>query len=120
MKFTNLLGLALAATIVAPLAAGAADAPAAFNACKACHKVEAGGKALGPSLFGVVGRKAGTLDGFAYSPAMKAAGWVWTPEELSKYIADPKATVPGNKMPFAGLKKPEDVKAVVEYLETLK
>ncbi len=120
MKLTNLLGLAFAAAIALPVAAGAADAPAAFNACKACHKTVAGGKGIGPSLFGVVGRKAGTEEGFNYSPAMKAVGWVWTPDELGKYIADPKGVVPGNRMPFMGLKKPEDVKAVVEYLGTLK
>lgn len=120
MKFTKILGLAVAAAVVVPMAAGAAEAPAAFNACKACHKTVAGGKGVGPSLFGVVGRKAGTLEGFNYSPAMKAAGWAWTPEELSKYIADPKGTVPGNKMPFAGLKDPTKVKEVVDYLATLK
>ena len=100
--------------------AQAAEAPKAFNFCKACHKVEPGKNAVGPSLFGVVGRKAGTEPGYKYSPAMEAAGWIWTPEKLSEYLADPKKVVPGNKMVFAGLKKPEQVKEVVEYLETLK
>lgn len=100
--------------------ANAADAPKAFNFCKACHRTEAGKNAVGPSLFGVVGRKAGTEPGYKYSPAMAAAGWEWTPEKLSEYLADPKKVVPGNKMVFAGLKKPEQVKEVVEYLETLK
>ncbi|MDA8229857.1 MAG: c-type cytochrome [Magnetospirillum sp.] len=120
MKFTNVLGLAVAAAIIAPVAAGAAEPPAAFNACKACHKTEAGKNGIGPSLFGVVGRKAGSLEGFNYSPAMKNAGWVWDVAKLTQYIGDPKAVVPGNKMPFAGLKKPEDAKAVAEYLATLK
>lgn len=113
----------IAAAAVAVLFAGAAeaaDAPPAFNQCKACHSVEQGKNKIGPSLFGVVGRKAGTEPGFTYSPAMLAAGWVWDEEKLATYIADPKATVPGNKMLFVGLKKPDDVKAVVAYLATLK
>lgn len=109
-----------AAALLLATAAQAADAPPAFNQCKACHKVEAGKNGVGPSLFGVVGRTAGTEPSFSYSPAMKAAGWVWEPAKLSVYIADPKGTLPGNKMAFMGLKKPEDVKAVVDYLATLK
>lgn len=120
MTFKTLMGAAVAAAILIPVAAGAADAPAAFNQCKACHRTEAGKNAVGPSLFGVVGRKAGTEPGFHYSPAMAAAGWIWEPAKLSEYISDPKKVVPGNKMAFMGLKKPEDVKAVVEYLQTLK
>lgn len=112
--------LAAAAMLALAPAASAADAPSAFNQCKACHRVEPGKNLVGPSLFGVVGRKAGTEPGFKYSPAMEAAGWIWTPEKLTEYISDPKKTVPGNRMIFMGLKKPEQVQAVVEYLETLK
>ncbi|MGE5506470.1 MAG: c-type cytochrome [Actinomycetota bacterium] len=116
-KFGLLVGAAL---LAAPFAASAADAPAAFNQCKACHKVEAGKNGVGPSLFGVFGRKAGTAEGFKYSDAMHAAGKTWDEASLSAYLADPKGAVPGNKMAFAGLKKPEDVKAVVDYLKTVK
>ena len=98
----------------------AADAPAAFKACLNCHKVEAGAKLMGPSLFAVVGRKAGTVPDFAYSDSMKNSGIVWDDAHLSPYLADPKTAVPGTKMVFAGLKKPEDVAAVIEYLKTLK
>ncbi|HSV27965.1 MAG TPA: c-type cytochrome [Candidatus Omnitrophota bacterium] len=114
------VGLVLAALLVAPFAANAADAPAAFNQCKACHKVEAGKNGVGPSLFGVFGKKAGMAEGFKYSDAHKASGLTWDEATLSKYLADPKGTVPGNKMAFAGIKKPEDLKAVVEYLKTVK
>ena len=100
--------------------AQAADAPPAFKACLQCHKVEAGAKLMGPSLFAVVGRKAGSVEDFAYSDAMKASGIVWDEAHLATYIADPKTVVPGTKMVFAGLKKPEDVTAVVDYLKTLK
>ena len=98
-------------------AASAQEAPAAFNQCKACHII--GKNGVGPNLAGVVGRKAGSVDGFKYSDAMKAAP-AWDEAALSKYLADPKGTIPGNKMAFAGLKKPEDVTAVVAYLKTLK
>jgi len=114
------VGLALAAMLLAPVAATAADAPAAFNQCKACHKVEAGKHGVGPSLFGVFGAKAGHAEGYKYSDAHLKSGLTWDEATLAKYLADPKGTVPGNKMAFAGLKKPEDVKAVVDYLKTVK
>ena len=98
--------------------AAAADAPTAFNMCKACHSVVAGKNGVGPSLFGVVGRKAGA-DGYKYSAAMMKVGTL-DPATLTKFIADPKGTAPGNKMAVPGLKNPEDVKAVVDYLGTLK
>jgi cytochrome c len=119
--FNKKVGLALAALLLAPVAATAADAPAAFNQCKACHKVEAGKNGVGPSLFGVAGKKAGAVaEGYKYSEPHKASGLTWDDANLAKYLADPKGTIPGNKMAFAGLKKPEDVKAVVDYLKTLK
>jgi len=100
--------------------AQAADAPAAFKACQTCHKIEAGAKLMGPSLFGVVGRKAGSVADFGYSDAMKNSGITWDEDHLKAFIADPKAGVPGTKMVFAGLKKPDDVAAVVDFLKTLK
>jgi cytochrome c2 len=88
--------------------------------CAPCHKVEAGKNAVGPSLFGVVGRKAGTEAGYNYSPAMKAFGQTWTEELLNKYIEAPKTVVPGNKMPYAGLKDEIQRDDLVAYLATLK
>jgi cytochrome c len=112
------LGMVLAAGVA--LAQTPAGDPSAgekvFNQCKACHSAKAGENRVGPSLAGVVGRKAGTVEGFNYSPAMKNSNITWTPEELDKYLSDPKATVPGNKMAFAGLKKPEDRANVIAYL----
>ncbi|MFG1429474.1 cytochrome c family protein [Xanthobacter sp. V2C-8] len=114
-----LMGAAAAALLLAS-AAQAADAPPAFNQCKACHRVEAGKNLVGPSLFGVYGRQSGTVEGFNYSPAMKNANLTWDEASLTKYLSNPKEAVPGNKMAFMGLKKPEDVKAVVDYLATLR
>lgn len=113
------LMLALGAVIFAAPAV-ASEAPKAFNACKACHKTEAGKNGVGPSLFGVVGRKSGTGEGFKYSDAMKNAPITWDAATLSTYLADPKKAVPGNKMAFAGIKKAEEAKEVVEYLSSLK
>ncbi|MCR6631083.1 MAG: cytochrome c family protein [Magnetospirillum sp.] len=110
-------------TSVPTLAQAAGDAAAGekvFNQCKACHTVQAGQNRVGPSLHGVVGRKAGSVEGFNYSPAMKNSGITWTAETLDKYLAEPKTVVVGNKMAFAGLKKPEDRANVIAYLEQQK
>lgn len=115
---------AAAPSLTAPQASGTAVQPSGdpaagekvFTQCKACHTVQAGQNRIGPSLAGVVGRKAGTVEGFSYSPAMKAAGLTWTMENIDKYLTDPKVLVPGNKMAFPGLKKPEDRSNVIAYL----
>jgi cytochrome c len=89
-----------------------------FAQCAACHAVVKGKHGLGPSLHGVVGRKAGTADGFKnYSPAMQKSGIVWTEHNLEKYLADPKSFVPGNRMVFVGLKKEDDRENVIAYLK---
>lgn len=89
-----------------------------FAQCGACHTVVKGKNGLGPSLHGVVGRKAGTAEGFKnYSPAMQKADIVWAEENLDKYLADPKSFIPGNRMIFAGVKKQEDRANVIAYLK---
>jgi cytochrome c2 len=113
-----ILGFGIFAT-----AASAADGdPTAgkrvFAQCSACHTVVKDKNGLGPSLHGVVGRKAGSLESFKnYSPALKNANVVWTEENLDKYLADPKGFIPGNRMIFTGLKKPEDRANVTAYLK---
>ena len=121
MKTNKMRAAGLAALLLGSVgAAGAAEPPAAFTVCKSCHKPEAGVNLIGPSLWGVVGRKAGTAAGFdKYSDALKASGIVWDATSLTKYLTDPKATIPGNKMVFPGVKKPEDVKIIVDFLSTL-
>ena len=106
---------------VAPALAAPAPKPPSFAMCGVCHKIGAGEKStLGPNLFGIGGRKAGTLPGYAYSPAMKAAKFAWTRDKLIAYVTDPRATVPGNKMAFAGQKNPQQAAAIADYLLTLK
>jgi cytochrome c len=114
--FGLVAGVALMAGVSAASAQNAAEGEKVFRQCKACHSLEAGKKGVGPSLNGLIGRQSGSLADFAYSPAMKNAGVTWNEENLSKYIADPKGFVAGNKMAFAGVKKEEDLKNVVAYL----
>jgi cytochrome c len=92
-----------------------------FKACRACHQVGPDAKnALGPVLNGIVGRKAGSVEGFNYSPANKEAGekgWVWTEDNLMKYLENPRAIMPNNRMAFAGLKDEQDRRDVIAYLK---
>jgi cytochrome c len=92
----------------------------AFQRCYACHSVVVGEDKLpGPNLHGVVGRRAGTLPTFEYSPAMLAAGrngLVWTRDKLDAYLADPEAVVPGTAMAMPPLKDVRERAAVIDYL----
>jgi len=85
--------------------------------CAICHTLEAGKNKIGPSLAGVVGRKAGSVPGFAYSAANTNSGDIWDEKTLDTYLTDPKSFMPGTKMVFAGLKNPEDRKTLIEYLK---
>jgi|SRR5579864_4089387 len=92
-----------------------------FNRCTVCHSNAKGApNKLGPNLFGVIGRKAGTYPGYSYSAAMKRAGFVWTPGKLSDYLASPQKIVPGNNMPFAGIGDAGQRADIVAYLASLK
>jgi cytochrome c len=99
----------------------AAKGEKAFNKCKACHSAEDSSNKVGPYLKGVIGRAAGTAEGYNYSEAMKAfgaAGNVWDVEKLDAYLADPKGAIPGNKMTFAGIKKEDERKDIIAFLKT--
>ena len=89
---------------------------ARFQECAACHKLEAGANEVGPSLHGIFMRKAGELADFRYSPALKRSGIVWTPETVDKYIADPQAMIPANRMPYAGMANASDRADLIAYL----
>ena len=93
-----------------------------FKKCKACHQVGDGAtNKTGPQLNGVIGRPAGSVEGFSYSSPLQeagAAGLVWTPEELSAFLAKPRDYMKGTKMSFAGLKKDKDLAAIVAYLQS--
>jgi cytochrome c len=104
----------------APAAAAPLPRPAAFSVCATCHVTTQGQKStIGPNLFGVPDRSSGELAGYAYSSAMKSAGLKWTSEKLATFITAPQMIVPQTKMVFGGLKDPEKVKEIIEYLESL-
>ena len=88
-----------------------------FKKCKACHYVDKEKNKTGPHLVAVLGRAAGSLEGYKYSKAMKASGLVWDEETLAAYLKAPKKYVKGTKMAFAGLKKDKDVADVIAYLK---
>lgn len=95
------------------------EPPKTWTICAACHAVQ-GSAAIGPTLNGVVGRKAGSVPGFGYSRAMKSAGITWDEESLTAFLGDPQRTVPGNRMAFAGVQDSGDVAELVRYLKTLR
>lgn len=91
-----------------------------FAKCKACHVADKDTNKVGPSLFKLSGRTAGTHQGFKYSPAMVEAGQsglVWDDAKLAEYLKDPKAMVKGTKMAFAGLKEDADIANVIAYID---
>ena len=87
-----------------------------YRKCKACHKAEEGKNGVGPSLWGVVGRDVGSVEGYKYSDAVMGMEGNWTGANLDAYFADPKAFIPGNKMSFPGLKDPQDRVNVIVFL----
>lgn len=100
------------------LTGDAAKGEKVFTQCKTCHVAEQGVNRIGPSLWGVVGRPAGSIEGFKYSDANKNSGLTWTDEQLYTYLEAPRKVVPGTTMSFAGLKKPQDRADVIAYLKT--
>jgi cytochrome c len=88
-----------------------------FEECAACHAVERGAQqGVGPDLHGVFGRKAGALDDFRYSPALKRSGITWTAQALDAYVADPQKAVPQNRMPYAGMPEARDRADLIGYM----
>jgi len=111
----------IAISIASPALAAPLAKPSAFGICAACHKVDKGApNGVGPNLFGIGNTKAGDVPGFAFSPAMKNSNIKWTKENLVAFIQNPRKIVPGNRMPFAGLKNPQSAEAIASYILSLK
>jgi cytochrome c len=111
-----------AIVLLAMAGAARADGDAArgekrFEECATCHTTDPGVNNVGPSLSGVLGRKAGEIADFRYSPALKRSGITWTAQTLDNFIADPQQAVPGNRMPFAGMPDAADRADLVAYLQ---
>jgi len=102
--------------VAAYTAADVKDGEKVFRQCKACHVLAEGKNAVGPSLWNVVGRPIGAVDGFKYSDALSSHGGAWGFEELNAYLENPKEYIPGNRMGYRGLRKLEDRAAVIRYL----
>ena len=91
---------------------------AVFRKCAACHAIGEGAvNKVGPVLNGVVGRPAGTFEGYSYSAANKNSGLIWDEDTLRAYLVSPQAKVPGTKMSFAGLQKQSEIESVIMYLK---
>jgi cytochrome c len=104
-----------------PARAGDADAGKDVfkSECAECHTVREGRNKKGPSLFGIVGRKAGSIADYDYSDALKQSAWTWTPEQLHTYLSQPaKKANPGTKMKYEGLDNAKDLDDLISYLDT--
>ena len=103
------------------VAQDAAAGQRVFNQCRACHTVDKGGRsAVGPNLHGVVGRKAASIEGFRYSPDMRAkaeGGLTWDETNLRAYITNPKAVVPAGSMSYPGLRNEQQLNDLLAYLK---
>jgi cytochrome c len=112
-------GAALMAATWAPASAqDAENGKAIWGRCRACHMIgENARNMVGPVLNGLIGRKAGTVEGFRYSPANKNSGIVWNDATFREYIKDPKAKIPGTTMIFAGLSDDRDIDDLLAFLK---
>jgi cytochrome c len=122
-RFALAIGLfALFGLVSGATSAWAGDPAAgqrAFNKCRACHVADRETNRVGPHLVGIVGRAAGSVDGFKYSDAMlaaAAAGLAWDAATIAAYLKDPKGFIPGNRMIFPGLKDDTEIANLIAYL----
>lgn len=110
----------VSAEVVAQYAALTGDAGngrRVFTQCMSCHAVQEGRNMAGPSLYGIIGRSAGTIEGFRYSDANANSGIVWTEETMFAYLERPQAFIPGTFMAFPGLPREQDRADVIAYLK---
>ena len=117
--------IGVASALIAGVTASAASAQDAAKGervfatqCKACHTLERGGASVtGPNLYGLMARKSGGLPGYGYSEAMRRFAIVWDEKTLANYLRDPRGDMPGTKMVFAGVKRPDQLADLIAYLK---
>lgn len=114
---TLMAGVVLLGSHAALAEGDSAQGEKVFKKCAACHSVEAGKNKVGPSLHGVIGSTAGSVEGFKYSDAMKESGLVWDEATLDSFLTKPKDVVPKTRMAFPGLKDEQDRQDVIAYLK---
>lgn len=111
-------GMFFIAAVGAAAAQDVANGEKVFAQCRACHQIgETAKNAIGPALNGIVGRKAGSVEGYNYSPSNKNSGITWDEATLTEYLKNPQGKVPGTKMMFAGIKDETKVKDLIAYLK---
>jgi len=106
-----------AAQAAGPVAGDAARGKTVFARCAACHDLNTGAVRMGPSLKGVMGRKAGSVANFGYSSAMKNKGVTWAPDTLDAFLTGPMKYIPGTRMAFAGISNAQERADVIAYLK---
>jgi len=119
--FIKFAGVTAVLAAIASPAQADGDAEAGkkvYNKCKACHALEEGKNRVGPSLYKILGRPAGSIEGFKYSKAMMESGLTWDEGTLEKFLAKPKELVPGTRMAFPGLRKEDEIEDVIAYLKS--
>lgn len=120
MKSVSTVAASLSILALAGCGGGGGEKPAAPNAalasCVSCHSLKEGGRSSGPNLHGIVGKTAGTQQGFAYSKGMKESGLVWTKENLDAFLASPRKVVPGTRMGYLGMADPAARQAAIAAL----
>lgn len=104
-------------TVLASFTGNASAGKAAFAQCRTCHVMDAGVNKIGPTLNGIIGRKAGSVPGFAYSDANKNAGYAWSKEKLFQFLEKPQRVMPKTKMIYAGLSDAQKRADIIAYLE---
>lgn len=122
MRILTLFGFAAIVALSSPaMAADAGKGKGLFDTCAKCHPITAAGDdtLVGPTLKGIVGRKAASIEDFRYSSAMRASGITWTEANLKEYIADPQAKVKGNRMALKSTFEPAEIDDIIAYLKTL-
>lgn len=120
MYIKTLLASAIVASVSSAAYSQTPDGQQAFNnSCRTCHTVKAGDNRQGPSLAGIVGKKAGTTEGFNFSPSLAQSDLTWDEATLDKFIENPEAVASGNAMkPYGGVADPAQRKSIIEYLKS--